>query len=318
MPSNGDRIPFEEFFTANPPPASSQKVRDCTDSRKATNDFQCFKDDKFTGDINESIELTLRAYNVCARRHSLTAQKKTEFIVNVLGDLARTFFFNNARSDMSFDEMEMMTINEYNSNATAASVRKLEMLPLDNYMAGLSLTTQEEALTKLVELVGSLTPQCQPQFRSDANKINLLRRAVLDFSWFLIPMAISSLASTRLMNLLPLSQNTCNLPEKCSTPLNATIGAQDRLQNSTDKTCHQKYGRHSRPVKKFHPLSYRLQKHFLKRVYGLPLNKAARRVSTTVAARNGSPHINVSLQQFDLTREVAFGMLNQRFMSFMS
>lgn len=50
-------------------------VQDGKDSRKGTKLFQYFKDKKFTGDIKQSIELTIRDYNVCARQHSLSLRK---------------------------------------------------------------------------------------------------------------------------------------------------------------------------------------------------------------------------------------------------
>ena len=72
---------------------------DSDDSRKATNVLQYFKDNKFTGDLSQSIEMTLRDYKVCARQHRLNLKQKADFFINVLSGPARTFFFKNARDD---------------------------------------------------------------------------------------------------------------------------------------------------------------------------------------------------------------------------
>ncbi len=50
-----------------------------------------------------------------------------------------------------------------------------------------SLTTESEGLTKLVEHIERLVPQCPPGFRSNENKIRFLRKAVLGFDWALVP-----------------------------------------------------------------------------------------------------------------------------------
>lgn len=241
LPSNGGHTPFEEFCTtANPRSARSQTVQDFADSRKATNFFQYFKDSKTTGDTNRSIELTIRDFIVWARKHCLTAQQKADFIVSVLRDSARTLFFNAAKDDMRFDELTMMMIDEYNTDARHLQMqRKLEILRLDRYMADHSHTIEDEDLTESVKLVDRLTPQCQSHVQSDANKTNVLPRAVLCFSWFLIPTRNSITGKYRF--------NGCvtALPEHfqlANEVFSATSAAQERLQNPSDRTYHQRYG----------------------------------------------------------------------------
>lgn len=43
------------------------------------------------------------------------------------------------------------------------------------------IISQSEDLTKVVDLIERFTPQFQPHFRSHANNINYLRKAVLSF-----------------------------------------------------------------------------------------------------------------------------------------
>lgn len=56
-------------------------------------------------------------------------------------------------------------------------------LRLDKYMTEHGITTQSEGVTKMVEAIKRLPPQCRPQFRSGANKINFLREAVIVFKF---------------------------------------------------------------------------------------------------------------------------------------
>ena len=90
---------------------------------------------------------------------------------------------------MEFDEMASLTIREYNSDACQLQVRgRLETLRLRSYMHENNLTDVSEGLSKLVEQIDDLSPQCRPSFRSDANKIEFLRKAVAEFEdWSRLP-----------------------------------------------------------------------------------------------------------------------------------
>lgn len=49
------------------------------------------------------------------------------------------------------------------------------------------ITSQSEGLSKLVDMIERLAPQCQPQFCSDVNKTNYLRKALIGFKWAMTP-----------------------------------------------------------------------------------------------------------------------------------
>ena len=101
---------------------------------------------------------------------------------------ARTFFFNNARDYMSFEEMGRMMTGKYTSDSRQLQVQgMLETLRLDKHMSEHEVSSSSEGLTQIIDLIERLTPQCQPQFRSDANKINYLRKAIMGFSWAMVP-----------------------------------------------------------------------------------------------------------------------------------
>lgn len=80
--------------------------------------------------------------------------------------------------------MADMMVKEYNSDARQLQAQgTLENLRMDKHMAEHGISTHSDGLTELADVIERLTPQCQPQLRSDANKINYLRKAVVGFNW---------------------------------------------------------------------------------------------------------------------------------------
>lgn len=126
-------------------PATEGYFGDQNEFRKATNVFQYFKDNKFTGDISQSIELVIRYYSLCARQHNLTSKQKADFFFNVLADPARTFYFNNARHNMMFVQIASMTVKEYNCDVRQLQAQvMLQTLRMGKYMSGNDVTSQSE------------------------------------------------------------------------------------------------------------------------------------------------------------------------------
>lgn len=84
---------------------SSTTIWEREDTRKASYVVQNFKDNRFTGALSHSIEMTLRDCNICARQHRIMKSQKADYFVNILDGPARTYFFNNASDLMPFDVM---------------------------------------------------------------------------------------------------------------------------------------------------------------------------------------------------------------------
>ena len=79
--------------------------------------FNQLKDSRFSGDISESLDLTIRDYNVCARQNSLPETKKAYIFIQSFSEPARTFFFMNSEDNMTFDNMVSIIMAEYDSDA---------------------------------------------------------------------------------------------------------------------------------------------------------------------------------------------------------
>ena len=158
-------------------------------SKKANYVQQMFKDCRFTGEISQDISETLRMYDICARQHNLSRSQKADFFVHVFDGPARKYFFDNVDESLQFHEMANFMIKEYISDARQLQVKgTLESLRLRKFMTEKGIDDVSEGLTKLVELINELSPQCPRDFRSDSHKIDFLRKAVLEYQeWSKIP-----------------------------------------------------------------------------------------------------------------------------------
>ena len=240
-----------EPLTPHPPLDRSSRIPphlgDYDDTRKASYVQQYFKDRKFTGDLTQSIELVLRDYNVCARQHKLSRTQMADYFVNILDGPARTFFFNNARNEMTFSDMASMMVREYNSDARQLHVKGiLEGLRLQKFMAEHNIANVSQGLTKLINLIEELTPQCQPQFRSDAHKVSFLRKAILGYAWAKGP--ISNIITSRYTfnAFVTALRESIQLENEISLASNTST-----FHTLATDTHYQQYGRHPKSVRKY-------------------------------------------------------------------
>ena len=223
-----------------PPPSSTPSdvvQSDSNESRKATNVFNYLKDNKFTVDLPQSTGMTLRDYNVCARQNRLNARQKADLFINVLAGPAGTFFFN-ARDDTGFDEMEAMLSSEYNGDFHQLQVQwMLETLCLDKHMSKHEVSSPSEGHSQIIDLLERLTPQCQPQLRSDANKIHYLRKAVMGFSWAMTPIGNITTANYTFNSFVTALKEHIKLENELKTSSNPAGDA----HFISDGTYHQQY-----------------------------------------------------------------------------
>ena len=78
--------------------------------------------------------MTIRDYNVCANQLELTKTQKADFFVNTFGGSARTFFFESARDEMTYDRITTLMIKEYDCDIRQLSVHSLLGLRLEMTM----------------------------------------------------------------------------------------------------------------------------------------------------------------------------------------
>ena len=92
---------------------------------------------------------------------------------------------------MPFHIMVDVMTKEYVSDARQLQVKAtLEMLRLRSFMQDEDISDVSSGLSKLVKHINELSPQCPPDLRSDAHKVDYLRRAVAEYQdWPRIPIA---------------------------------------------------------------------------------------------------------------------------------
>ena len=83
---------------------------------------------------------------------------------------------------MPFHIMVDVMTKEYVSDARQLQVKAtLEILPLRSFMQDEDISDVSSGLSKLFEHINELSPQCPPDFRSDAHKVDYLRKAVSEY-----------------------------------------------------------------------------------------------------------------------------------------
>ena len=237
--------------TASPGNISTRTPPHGDDTRKANYVLQQFKDNRFSGDLGQSIELTLRDYNVCSRQHRLSTTQKADYFVNLLDGPARTFFFNNARDDMQFEEMAEMMTKEFNSNARQIQVYGiLSKLRINSIMTEHELTSFTVGLTKIVSMIEEMAPQCPPHFRSEPHKIGYLRSAVLGHSWSKTPISNIVTAQYSFNGFITSLREHMQLEEEIQTVSRRPTGIR---HSQPEDTFVQQYGRNPKYVHKYPP-----------------------------------------------------------------
>lgn len=228
--------------------------REGADTRKAYYVSQHFSARKFSGALEQSVDLWLRDYEACSDQHQLTSWQKAEYFLNILEGPARTFLLEHRVPEMSYDEIAELMRRKYDSDSRQLQIQStLECLNFDTFMSEKSLASHSEGLAKLVEDIEQLTTQCPQGFRSDANKIRFLRKAVLHCEWALAP--IRNIVSHRyeFHSFVTALHESLQLSNELKNARSDSYGTHVIDDMDTDETHYQRYGRNPRDVLKHGP-----------------------------------------------------------------
>ena len=175
IPCSGDQsIPTEKAHTS------------ATDSshHKDSSVSPYFQKKQVTGTKLQSIQRTIRDFNIISMQFELTRLQKSCFFINTFDGSARDFFCDNCTTDMKFEGSASIMTKEYDSDARQlASHEEHNRVIIDKVMEDEGIIDLDTCLTKLVDKINSLTPQCPGPFRGDLNKRHFLRNAVFKHSW---------------------------------------------------------------------------------------------------------------------------------------
>ena len=250
-PPHDNHLNAAEPCMASPENISPRAPSHGDNTRKATYVLQHFKDNRFSGDLSQSIELKLRDYNVCSLQHRLSTTQKSDYFVNLLDGPARTFFFNNGQDEMQFEEMAQMMTKDFNSNARQIQVYGIiSKLHITSVMAEHEISSFTVGLNKTVSIIEEMSPQCPPHFRSEPHRIGHHRNAVLGHSWSKTPISNIVTAQYSFNGFIKALREHMQRKEKIQN----VSGRPTSIRHShADDTFVQQYGRNPKYVQKYPP-----------------------------------------------------------------
>ena len=159
--------------------------------------YGTFKDKTFSGDALQSIEETIRDYNILGNQLLLRDEMKAKFLMCIFEEAAKSDFISNCREDITFTEMEKVMRDEFESDARRLHVNMaLRGLKVERVMSeNENVVDGSDALNWLVKCINNLKPQFPEGFRSQDNKIQFLRHADIGIEW--ASQAISQITTSK-------------------------------------------------------------------------------------------------------------------------
>ena len=155
-----------------------------------------FKDRRFSGAPEQSVDNLIRDYEICAAQQCLDPAQMSLFFVNALADPARQFFLTHCSVSMPFDQIATQMRRHYNSETKKLQLQsEVDGLDLMVFMQKNHISDIAEGLTRLVDHINALGPQLPQGFGDDAHKTRYLRRAVMGLKFAQQP--ISQLTTAR-------------------------------------------------------------------------------------------------------------------------
>ena len=176
--------------------ASGRTDEGYSHSKKGNAVDSYFKDRRFSGSPEQSVDNLIRDYEICAAQQCLNPSQMSLFFVNALADPARQFFLTHCSPSMPFEQIAAQMRRHYNSETRKLQLQsEMDSLDITAFMQKHHITDQAEGLTRLVDYINALAPQLPSGFGDDPHKTRYLRRAVMRLGFAQQP--ISQLTSAR-------------------------------------------------------------------------------------------------------------------------
>lgn len=138
---------------------------------------------KFSGEPDQVWPEFVQDYLLMARDNHLSVEQRYQYLHYVLAGDAKRFYLNTVQGhDTSFTEAVAMIEAEYNSAAKQMQVKNT----LSNHKLSAMVTAGKDIKTALADtykMIVRLSPLVPQAYRSDANKLDFLRSAVVGYPW---------------------------------------------------------------------------------------------------------------------------------------
>ena len=141
------------------------------------------KESKYSGSDEEHLQDFIDAYITTAEDYQLTARERLQYFHNLFrGDALRFYNMSIKNRCSTFDEAIRAIYSHFNSPDVQQRVKTdLSNLSLAKFAD--KEGSMPKGLSALATYIANRTPQCPPCFRTEANKVDFLKQAVLDQPW---------------------------------------------------------------------------------------------------------------------------------------
>ena len=124
-----------------------------------------FKDRRFRGATEQSVNNLIRDFEICAAQQCLDERQMSLFFVNALGDPARQYFLTHCSLHMPFAQIAAHMRRHYNSDTRQFQLQsEMDSLDLMTLMRKQDISDDAKGLRKLVDHINALASQLPPGF----------------------------------------------------------------------------------------------------------------------------------------------------------
>lgn len=154
------------------------------DSRTLSPVIQTISSNKFSGALDESIDLLFTMFNLACQKFRVLENEKMDLLTYAFNGAARNHYISNMNRCNNYFEAEAMMRQSYNSAARQLQVvRLLDQLRYRKFTSEKNITNPSEGLKALVEYVELLMPLTPVAYHHQSHKVSFLKKAVIDQPW---------------------------------------------------------------------------------------------------------------------------------------
>lgn len=154
------------------------------DSRTLSSVIQTLSQLKFSGALNESVDLMITMFNLACSKFYVPEKEKLDLLTYALTGPARQHYLTNRPSLKYFIGASSLLKRTYNcASRQLQVVRLLEQLRYRKFSADIDMHDPAEGLKLLVEYIESLIPLTPAPYHHESHNISFLKRAIVDQPW---------------------------------------------------------------------------------------------------------------------------------------
>ncbi len=141
-----------------------------------------FRDRRFSGAPEQSIDNLIREIEICAVQQSLDPSQMSLSLVNAVADPVRQIFLTSCSSRISFEQIVSSMRRHCNSETHKLQKQsEMDSMELISFIHRHKFSNYTDGLAKLVDYINILAPQLPQGFSDDQHKTRYLRPAVIDY-----------------------------------------------------------------------------------------------------------------------------------------